>query len=74
MLVGLLGTVLFLLTSLTVIGVVLYLPHHIGFIIGRAWFYIHGDSVDVVEVAKGAVHTLAEAALGTGTATARGEL
>ncbi|KAK4670383.1 uncharacterized protein QC763_211220 [Podospora pseudopauciseta] len=43
-------SILFLLTSLTLIATVLYLPHHIAFIVGRAWFYMHGEvPVDAVE-------------------------
>lgn len=37
------------------------MPHHIAFLASRAWFYIHGDSVDVVGLAKDAVHTLVAA-------------
>ncbi len=63
-------SVLFLLVSLTLIAMILYLPRHIAFILGRAWFYMHGDSVDVVELTKEAVHTLAAGALGGGGGTA----
>ncbi|KXH39002.1 hypothetical protein CSAL01_03748 [Colletotrichum salicis] len=41
-------TVLFLLSSLTIIATVLYLPQHIAFLMSRAWFYMHGDPVDAV--------------------------
>ncbi|KAK0664465.1 hypothetical protein QBC41DRAFT_328722 [Cercophora samala] len=41
-------SILFLLTSLTLIATVLYLPHHIAFIVGRAWFYMHGEQPVVV--------------------------
>ncbi|KAK1482514.1 hypothetical protein CCUS01_04127 [Colletotrichum cuscutae] len=41
-------TVLFLLSSLTVIATVLYLPQHIAFLMSRAWFYMHGDPIDAV--------------------------
>ncbi|CAK7227241.1 hypothetical protein SEUCBS140593_006511 [Sporothrix eucalyptigena] len=37
-------SLLFLLTSLTSIAMFLYLPHHVAFLINRAWFYAHGDS------------------------------
>ncbi|KAK1835422.1 hypothetical protein QBC39DRAFT_341340 [Podospora conica] len=37
-------SVLFLIFSLTFIATVLYLPHHLQFIISRAWFYMHGDA------------------------------
>lgn len=53
------GSVLFLLTSLTFIATFLYLPQHILFLLNRAWFYVHGDSVDVLEMTKDAVQTLA---------------
>lgn len=48
-------TILFLLSSLTFIATVLYLPQHIAFIVGRAWFYMNGEHVDVVELTKEAV-------------------
>ena len=32
------------MTSLTSIAMFLYLPHHVAFLINRAWFYVHGDS------------------------------
>lgn len=48
-------TILFLLVGLTSIATVLYLPQHIAFIVGRAWFYMHGENVDVVELTKEAV-------------------
>ncbi|SPO00615.1 uncharacterized protein DNG_03364 [Cephalotrichum gorgonifer] len=56
-------SVLFLLTSLTFIATFLYLPQHIIFLMNRAWFYVHGDSVDVLEMTKDAVHTLAGGSL-----------
>ncbi|PKS10828.1 hypothetical protein jhhlp_002585 [Lomentospora prolificans] len=60
----------FLLAGLTSIAMILYLPHHILFLINRAWFYAHGDSVDVLEMTKEA---LAQGALngaaGPGTTT-----
>ncbi|KAF9881181.1 hypothetical protein CkaCkLH20_01331 [Colletotrichum karsti] len=55
-------TFLFLLSSLTIIATVLYLPQHIAFIANRAWFYMHGDPIDAVvaavEVTKAAVESL----------------
>ncbi|CAK7272902.1 hypothetical protein SEPCBS119000_005368 [Sporothrix epigloea] len=30
--------------NLTSIAIFLYLPHHVAFLINRAWFYAHGDS------------------------------
>ena len=46
---------------------VLYLPHHIIFLINRACFYARGDSVDVLEMTKEA---LAQGALNPGVADA----
>ncbi|KAL2268663.1 hypothetical protein VTJ83DRAFT_3509 [Remersonia thermophila] len=49
-------SVVFLLTSLTLIASVLYLPQHVQFIINRAWFYMHGESLDgAVKIAKGSL-------------------
>lgn len=62
------GSVLFLLTSLTFIATVLYLPQHLLFLINRAWFYVHGDSVDVLEMTKDAVQTFAGGADGVADA------
>lgn len=45
-------SIFFLLCSLTFIAVVLYLPHHISFLVGRAWYYINGEHIDVGEVVK----------------------
>lgn len=41
-------SVVFLLFSLTFIAACLYLPHHVSFLIGRAWYYINGEHIDVV--------------------------
>ena len=49
------GSIVFLLFSLTFIATTLYLPQHISFLLNRAWFYINGESVDVVEMTKEAV-------------------
>ncbi|EJT74148.1 hypothetical protein GGTG_07994 [Gaeumannomyces tritici R3-111a-1] len=51
-------SIVFLVHALTIIATILYMPHHIAFLANRAWFYINGDSVDVVGLAKDAVHTL----------------
>ncbi|KAG8163501.1 hypothetical protein KVR01_006798 [Diaporthe batatas] len=56
----------FLLFSLTAIATILYLPHHIMFLAGRAWFYIHGDSA--VEAARETARSLAEKAAGAAAA------
>ncbi|KAH8756761.1 hypothetical protein F5883DRAFT_163995 [Diaporthe sp. PMI_573] len=58
----------FLLFSLTAIATILYLPHHIMFLVGRAWFYIHGDSA--VEAARETARSLAEKAAGAAVAAA----
>ncbi|KAL2118362.1 hypothetical protein VTJ04DRAFT_8022 [Mycothermus thermophilus] len=57
---------LFLLCGLTFIACILYLPHHIQFIISRAWFYIHGE--EGYEFAKG---TLGQLLSSTTTAAAK---
>jgi hypothetical protein len=64
------GSIVFLLVSLTFIATTLYLPQHIAFLLNRAWFYIHGESVDVIEITKEAVQAAAAAATGTATAAA----
>ncbi|KAL7625655.1 hypothetical protein AAE478_004875 [Parahypoxylon ruwenzoriense] len=52
-------SVVFLLCSLIVIAVVLYLPQHVLFIIHRAWFYVNGGesglASNLVAVKKGAL-------------------
>ncbi|KAK0652241.1 hypothetical protein B0T16DRAFT_405789 [Cercophora newfieldiana] len=55
-------SVLFLLFSLTFIATVLYLPHHVQFILSRAWFYMHGDAP--AELGKQGVVTAATAVAG----------
>jgi hypothetical protein len=57
-----LGSVVFLIFSLTFIATILYLPHHTVFLLNRAWFYVNGDSVDVLEMTKEAVQELAQGA------------
>jgi hypothetical protein len=67
-------TLLFLLVGLTFIATALYLPQHIAFIVGRAWFYMHGDNVDMVELTKEVVDSaLAHAPGFTSTATEAAE-
>jgi hypothetical protein len=61
---------MFLLCSLTFIATVLYMPQHIAFLMNRAWFYVHGDSVDVLEITKEAVQTFAQSALNAAATTA----
>lgn len=62
------GSIVFLLFSLTALATILYLPHHILFLAGRAWFYIHGDSA--LEVAKETARTLVQHAASTTRAAA----
>lgn len=59
------GSVAFLLFSLTALATILYLPHHILFLAGRAWFYIHGDSA--LEAAKETAATLLQHAAASTT-------
>jgi hypothetical protein len=61
------GSILFLLFSLTFLASVLYLPQHIAFLVQRGLFYLRGENVDVVELAKEAV---ARVATNAATATA----
>ncbi|KKA26900.1 hypothetical protein TD95_002134 [Thielaviopsis punctulata] len=56
-------SVLFLLVSIFTLATLLYLPHHIKFMVNRAWFYVHGDEAsDIVTMAKTATQTVANAA------------
>lgn len=64
------GSILFLLSSLTFLACVLYLPQHIIFITERAWFYINGENVDVAQVVKEAVVSATHAAIEHATETA----
>jgi len=61
-------SVLFLLFSLTFIATVLYLPHHLMFIISRAWFYMHGEAFESAELAKGVLGSV----VGTAAAATTG--
>ncbi|KAF5122617.1 hypothetical protein E5D57_013103 [Metarhizium anisopliae] len=45
-------SVLFLLCSMTFIAAVLYLPHHITVLAGRAWYYIKGEHINVAAAAR----------------------
>ncbi|KAL9945239.1 hypothetical protein D7B24_002361 [Verticillium nonalfalfae] len=63
-------TIFFLLSSLTFIATVLYLPQHIAFIVGRAWFYMNGEHVDVVELTKEAVEGALHQTVGLVSTTA----
>ncbi|ROT39178.1 hypothetical protein SODALDRAFT_332602 [Sodiomyces alkalinus F11] len=63
-------TIVFLLAGLTFIATVLYLPQHLAFIVGRAWFYMHGENVDVVELTKGAADSALQQIASATTAAA----
>ncbi|KAL2126209.1 hypothetical protein VTI74DRAFT_1416 [Chaetomium olivicolor] len=66
-------SVLFLLISLTFIATVLYLPHHLQFVISRAWFYMHGDGYEAShagEMLKGTAERVLSSVGGTATAAA----
>ena len=66
------GSILFLLFSLTFLASVLYLPQHIAFLVQRFLFYLRGENVDVVGLAKEAVAglTTGQAQAATQTAVA----
>lgn len=64
-------SIFFLLFSLTFIAATLYLPHHISFLVGRAWYYINGEHIDVAVAVGEAVKDMSagvlhEAAAATG--------
>ncbi|QUC18488.1 uncharacterized protein UV8b_02729 [Ustilaginoidea virens] len=65
-------SVLFLLISMTFIAAVLYLPHHINVLVGRAWYYIKGEHINAAVSAREAVKeisaSLASEALPTAAA------
>ncbi|KAF4449090.1 hypothetical protein F53441_7579 [Fusarium austroafricanum] len=62
------SSIVFLLFSLTFIAACLYLPHHISFLVGRAWYYINGEHIDVAEVVQEAVKDMSASALSGTTA------
>lgn len=47
-----LDSIVFLLFSLTSIAAILYLPHHISLLAGRAWYYINGETIDIAASAR----------------------
>ncbi|KAK0383386.1 hypothetical protein NLU13_9299 [Sarocladium strictum] len=55
-------SILFLLSGLGAIAAALYLPHHIYFLCGRAWYYINGEHIDVAASAREAVKVITEGA------------
>ncbi|POR36438.1 Uncharacterized protein TPAR_03356, partial [Tolypocladium paradoxum] len=48
-------SILFLLFSLAFIAAILYLPHHVSILAGRAWYYIQGEDIGVAASAREAV-------------------
>uniref|UniRef100_A0A098DPZ1 Uncharacterized protein n=6 Tax=Fusarium sambucinum species complex TaxID=569360 RepID=A0A098DPZ1_GIBZE len=64
------SSIVFLLFSLTFIAACLYLPHHISFLVGRAWYYMNGEQIDVAEVVQEAVKDMSASALSGATASA----
>ncbi|KAM7184820.1 Protein of unknown function (DUF3317) domain containing protein [Rhypophila sp. PSN 637] len=62
-------SILFLLFSLTLIATILYLPQHVHFILGRAWFYMHGDEVFAHQ--SQLVKSVLQGSSGTATAAAQ---
>lgn len=56
-------SVLFLLGGLTFIAAVLYLPHHVAILVGRAWYYIKGDDIDLAASAREAVKEMSASIL-----------
>ncbi|KAL6795850.1 hypothetical protein GGI42DRAFT_332240 [Trichoderma sp. SZMC 28013] len=55
-------SIVFLLFSLLSIAVILYLPHHISILTGRAWYYINGETIDIAAFTRDVFGS----ALGTG--------
>lgn len=58
MLTHLADSILFLLFSLAFIAAILYLPHHVSILAGRAWYYIRGEDIDVAASAREAVQDI----------------
>ncbi|KAG6041071.1 hypothetical protein E4U41_006094 [Claviceps citrina] len=62
-------SVLFLLISMTFIAAILYLPHHVTILAGRAWYYILGEHINGAASASEAIRavsaSVADAALPT---------
>lgn len=57
-------SIVFLLSGLGAIAAALYLPHHIYFLLGRAWYYINGEHIDVAASARDAVKDMTAGVLG----------
>ncbi|KAH8177437.1 small subunit of serine palmitoyltransferase-like domain-containing protein [Sarocladium implicatum] len=60
-------SILFLLSGLGAIAAALYLPHHIFFLCGRAWYYINGEHIDVGASAREAVKEMTAGVLNGGS-------
>ncbi|KAG5981343.1 hypothetical protein E4U55_003021 [Claviceps digitariae] len=56
-------SVLFLLISMTLIAAILYLPHHVTILAGRAWYYIQGEHINVAASASEAVKAVSASVL-----------
>lgn len=56
-------SILFLLCGLTFIAAILYLPHHVFILAGRAWYYIRGEDIDVAASARDAVRDMSTGVL-----------
>ncbi|GAB0135624.1 hypothetical protein EsDP_00003955 [Epichloe bromicola] len=56
-------SVLFLLISMTFIAAILYLPHHVTVLAGRAWYYIQGEHINVAASAREAVKEVSASAV-----------
>ncbi len=56
-------SILFLLCGLAFIAAILYLPHHVSILAGRAWYYIKGEHIDVAASAREAVREMSAGVL-----------
>ncbi|KAF4512908.1 hypothetical protein G6O67_000237 [Ophiocordyceps sinensis] len=63
-------SVLFLLCGLAFIAAILYLPHHVAILAGRAWYYIKGEDIDVAASAREAVREMSASVLNDALPTA----
>ncbi|PHH59246.1 hypothetical protein CDD81_3526 [Ophiocordyceps australis] len=63
-------SILFLLCGLAFIAAILYLPHHIFTLAGRAWYYIKGDDIDVAASARHVVKEITASVLSESRPTA----
>ncbi|KAG5998394.1 hypothetical protein E4U43_002424 [Claviceps pusilla] len=56
-------SVLFLLISMTLIAAILYLPHHVTILAGRAWYYIQGEHINIAASTSDAIKEVAASAV-----------